>query len=106
MTIPKPFRRVTDLALELLARKAPAITLSRGEIHLAEHLRGNEPLYQAICGILRERMAGRASVPEPTDPLVAKSMIARDREIQWLLGRLETVYKSPVNSGTDSEQPE
>jgi len=80
--------------------------MSRAEVELAPHLRGNEKLMTALSNVISERIAGRAKIQEPSDPLVCKSMLARDRELQWLLGRLEFIYRSPVDiPGSDAEQP-
>ena len=80
--------------------------LSSEEMDLAAHLRGNEKLYDALTGIIRSRIAGRAAVQEPTDPLVCKSMLSRDRELQWFLSRLELCYRAPVSQpGQDGEPP-
>ena len=80
--------------------------MSRVETELAPHLRGNEKLMVALTNMISERIAGRVKIPEPTDPLVCKSMLARDRELQWLLTRLEFIYRSPVDiPGSDAEQP-
>lgn len=101
------FAKVTDYVRTLL----PAMRhgLSEAEQALATHLRGNERLYNDLTAVLRGRIEGRARVAEPSDPLVCKSMLARDREVQFLLGRLDLLYRSPVNevaSEEDGEQPE
>jgi len=80
--------------------------MSRAEVELAPHLRGNEKLLTALTNMINDRIVGRVRVPEPSDPLVCKSMLARDRELQWLLARLEFIYRSPVDTpGSDAEQP-
>jgi len=81
---------------------------TKEESDLAVHLRGNEALYESLRMFVESRIAGRAVVPEPTDPVQCKSMVARDRELQWLLGRLGVLYSSPVLTPTerDDEQPE
>lgn len=80
--------------------------MSPEEASLGIYLRGNTPLMQALCALLQARISGRAKAQEPSDPMECKSMIARDREIQWLLGRLDFIYHSPVNPpGDDAEPP-
>ena len=96
--------RVSDMVRGLIAKKRLP-TVAAEEQALAPHLRGNQALYDALVALVRTRIDARLSVAEPTDPLVAKSMIARDRELQWLLGRLESVYRSPVNPQQSDEPP-
>jgi hypothetical protein len=109
MTIPRGFtpgrRRLTDVVREMIPHLRNALTPD--ERALAIHLRGNEALYLALTTLVRSRIEGRAKLPEPTDPLAAKSMVARDRELQWVLARLEFVYRSPVSQPAedDSEPP-
>ena len=80
--------------------------MSKSEMDLAIILRGNDKLMAYLTEMINDRIAGRARVPEPSDPLVCKSMLARDRELQWLLSRLEFIYRSPVGiPGSDAEQP-
>jgi hypothetical protein len=107
VTIP-PFveqakKKVSDLVRDLgIARRTIVI---QEEQRLGPHLRGQAALYDALVALIRTRIDGRAGVPEPSDPMVAKSMIARDRELQWLLSRLESVYRSPVNQPNSDEPP-
>ncbi len=109
MSIPKGLaempQRVVDMVREMMPRWR--VRLTPEEERLAVHLRGNEALLKALKEMVAARIAGRANVPEPSDPLDCKSMLARDRELQWLLGKLEFVYRSPVNQpGRDSgERP-
>jgi len=101
------FGKVSDYVRSLFP--AMRLGLTEAEQALAVHLRGNERLYNDLTAVLRGRIEGRARVAEPTDPLVCKSMLARDREVQFLLGRLDLLYRSPVNAPTDEddgEQPE
>ena len=103
MTAPRlsaTMNRVSDMVREMvpfLRRVMPP-----EEVELAVHLRGNEKLYAALTAIIDLRIRGRAGVPEPSDPVLCKSMLARDRELQWLRDALERAYRAPVNSG---EQP-
>jgi hypothetical protein len=107
MTIPRGIhesvRKVSDLVREMFPSKRNP--LSADEQNLAIYLRGNESMYAALSNIVTSRIRGRATVPEPTDPVMCKSMIARDRELQWLLSRLDTVYRSPAAGADDGEQP-
>jgi hypothetical protein len=82
-------------------------SLTREEQSVGIHLRGNAALYEGLTDLIRSRIQGRASVPEPTDPVMCKSMVARDRELQWLLVRLEAIYHSPVvqPGHSEGEQP-
>lgn len=106
MTFPRAVastaRHVSDLVRELM----PSLRqqMSREEIALAIHLRGNEKLKNDLIGLINTRISGRVRVQEPTDPIVCKSMLARDRELQWLINRLEFIYRSPVSTpGSDAE---
>jgi hypothetical protein len=95
-------RHVSDFVRELM----PSLRqqMSREEIALAIHLRGNEKLKNDLINLINTRISGRAKVQEPSDPIVCKSMLARDRELQWLIIRLEFIYRSPVNTpGSDAE---
>lgn len=111
MTIPNMvnFARntVSDMVRSMLPKHGQPPTMSAEDQRLAIHLRGNKDLFESLRETILSRIAGRAGIPEPSDPLIAKSMIARDRELQWLLGKLESVYASPVmdTEPTDEEQP-
>lgn len=109
MTIPRGIHTATRKVSDMVRAMVPHMrqVLSKDEHQLAVYLRGNEVMFDALTGMIRTRIAGRASLPEPSDPLVCKSMLARDRELQWLLSRLEFVYKSPVSQTAeeDGEQP-
>ena len=97
-------QRVSDLVRGLaLRRRGPRMTPEEAE--LANHLRGNTALFESLTRLLQTRIAGRANVPEPSDPLEAKSMLARDREIQWVLKELEALYHAPVNPAGESGEP-
>ena len=71
--------------------------MSKEEASLAVQLRGNDALMKSLRELIELRIRQRASVAEPHDPVACKSIIARDRELQWFLGRLEFIYRSPVN---------
>jgi hypothetical protein len=100
-------RRVSDVVRDMI----PGIRqqqLTSEEASVAIYLRGNENLYNGLKGIVEARIAGRATVAEPSDPVACKSIIARDRELQWLLSRLEHIYSSPLSEAAiddDSELP-
>lgn len=96
--------KVADYVRALFPALRPGFT--EAEQALAMHLRGNERLYNDLTAVLRGRIEGRARVAEPTDPLMCKSMLARDREIQFVLGRLGLLYRSPVNELTDEDEGE
>lgn len=84
------------------------LRLTKQEAELGIHLRGNERLYTALVDLIETRIEARAALPEPSEPLVCKSMMAKDRELRWLLSRLAFVYKSPPGTPADtpSEQPD
>lgn len=110
MTIPPGLRAGAQKVSETVLNMFPKLRSSRLtslEQALVPHLRGNTPLYEALKDLIKTRIEARARVPEPSEPLVAKSMIARDRELQWLLSTLEHLYKAPVDTPAqeDSEPP-
>ncbi len=109
MTIPRGMAAATQKVSEFVREMFPRlrVQLTPEEADLGTHLRGNERLMMCLRKVIEARIAGRAKVPEPSDPVACKSILARDRELQWLLGRLEFVYHSPVNPAqADAEQPE
>lgn len=105
MTIPRGMLAATQKVSDMVRAMVPHLRgrLTPDEAALAVHLRGNERLYEDLTRIIRGRIGGRASLPEPSDPLVCKSMLARDRELQWLLSRLEFIHRSPVATPADSD---
>ncbi len=110
MTVPPGLKHVARSVSEMVRGMVPGIRyrFTKEEVSLAVHLRGNEKLHDSLQELIKSRIAGRAIVPEPSDPVQCKSMLARDRELQWLLGRLKMLYSSPVAVPTerDDEQPE
>ena len=108
MKIPK-MRETIGTVAEMVRHLMPTkrFSMSRDERALAVHLRGNQQLLNALKGLIEARIEGRVKLPEPSDPLVAKSMIARDRELPGLLARLEFIFHSPADNPVDErEQPE
>lgn len=103
MTAPTIPQRVSDFVRDLIPRMR--YRMSAEEASLAVHLRTNESLYNSLVALITTRIAGRASVSEPTDPLLCKSMLARDRELQWLLSRLEFLRHAPIDPAQSGELP-
>lgn len=82
------------------------LTLAPHEEDLGTHLRGNEPLYEAIVGMLEARIDHRASLPVPPEPIDCRASMERDHELRILLNRIEYIYHSPVVPiHDDGEQP-
>jgi len=108
VTIPRGMQGTVQKVSDLVRHMVPRLreTLSEEERAVAIHLRGNEHLYSGLKGLVQARIDGRASVAEPSDPLTCKSMLARDRELQWLLSRLAFVYRSPVVEATPENESE
>ena len=110
MTTPPGLKRVVGSVSGMVRDMIPRLRhrFTKEETDLAVHLRGNEGLHNSLRELIGSRIAGRVNVPEPSDPVQCKSMLARDRELQWLLGRLSALYSSPVSVPTerDGEQPE
>ena len=110
MTVPRGIKeatqRVSDFVRDLIPQWRKH--LSKEDARLAVYLRGNTDLWEALQALIHTRISGRASVPVPSDPIVCKAMLERDRELQWLLSRLEFVYRSAVSQPEqqdDREQP-
>ena len=104
MTTPRDMGRVSDA----LRRAIPFMRnrLTQDEQTLGVHLRGNADLHAALMRLIQTRIETRATVQEPSDPVACKSMVARDRELQWLKTRLNFIFQSPVHEpALDSEPP-
>lgn len=107
MTIPPNWKaapgRVTDMVRNLM----PFLrrNLSDHEQALLLHLRGNEPLFDALKGLIESRIGVRASASVPSDPIQCKAILERDSELRWLLARLEFIYRSPFAQPTDEGEP-
>ena len=98
-------KRVADMVREMIPRFR--YSLSPQEKELGVHLRGNEALLNSLVGMIDDRIKGREFAQLPSDPIVCMVHMARDKELRWLLSRLEYIYGSPVASeATDGEQPE
>ena len=109
MTVPRGVRKVQQRVSEMVADFIPFMRyrLTTEETDLAVHLRGNTALLESLIGVIRSKIEDRAQMPEPSDPLVAKSMMARDRELQDLVNRLKFLSRSPSETPADDmgEQP-
>ena len=108
MTIPPAFRSVIPRVADMVRGMFPAFrnSLSADEQTLAIFLRGNRELYDALVNVIKVRTEGRAKVPLPSNPMDCVVSMARDRELRWLLSRLEAIMHSPADSAQDGEQPE
>jgi len=110
-TIPPKFRmgaqRVSDMVRGMFPRMRGGI--SPVESDLRVHLRGNEKLFDSLNSLIVSRIEGRARLPLPSDPLQCYGSMARDKELRWLLSRLDEMYHAPVNEQSDEyeygEQP-
>ena len=106
MTIPPGLKnaagKVSDMVREMIPRFRHHLTDEEAALGL--HLRGNAPLLEALRGLIHARIEARAQLPAPSEPLVCKSMVDRDRELQWLISRLEYVHASPVNQPEDDRE--
>lgn len=92
---------------EFVTEMFPALRrrMSKVDESVAVHLRGNDKLYAALRDLLTTRLEARSSMGEPRDPNDCKSIVARNSEIQWLLTRLESIYRSPLNQQESGEPP-
>jgi len=109
MTTPPGFKTEPRRVMDAVRKMVPFMRqpFSPGELALGIHLRGNVALYESLTGIIKARLEGRASLPEPSDPLKCKSVLARDGELRWLLSRLELIHQSPALQPVEQpgEQP-
>lgn len=109
MTIPRGFQNVSQRVSEMVMGMVPKFrqSFSKDETELAVHIRGNESLYNSLANLIKSRIEGRAHLPLPSNPLDCHSSMARDRELQWLLSRLEFIYHSPARQEAErtGEQP-
>jgi hypothetical protein len=107
LTIPPAITQATTRVSDFLREMIPKwrTTMTPEEAALAVHLRGNDKLMASLRDLIMSRIGGRASLPEPSDLLTCKSWLARDRELQWLLGRLEALHRSPVMQPADNREP-
>ena len=107
MTIPPGVRHVADMVRQAIPFMR--LRLTRDELDLAAHTRGNTPLHESLTRFIRSRVSGRAAQPVPSNPIDCKAMMERDRECQWILARLDLLYRSPVSQSaaaqTDDEHP-
>jgi hypothetical protein len=97
--------RVTDMVREMIPRFTGA-KLTPEERRIAVYLRGNEDLFEALTDLIRLRIGRRGNLPAPSDPVECKAWLEMDRELRWLLGRLDAIHHSPVAEPVDQgEQP-
>lgn len=108
MTVPRGVqsaaRRVSDMVRDMVPHFRQRLT--RDEQRLGIYLRGNMELFEALTGLVQSRIEGRGKLPVPSNPILCKAMMERDRELQWLLSRLEFVYRSPAPQLAEEEERE
>ena len=107
MTIPPALRSVMPRVADMVRGMFPSYkpSLSPDEQTLAIFLRGNRELYDALVSVIKVRTEGRAKVPLPSNPMDCMVSMARDKELRWLLSRLEAILHSPADPAQDGEQP-
>ena len=97
-------QRVSEMVREMVPKWHYRLT--EQEAALGPHLRGNDALLEALSNLIMERILIRGKKDVPSDPVVCKESMARDREVLWILSKLDYVYNSPVSTDVDnSEQP-
>jgi hypothetical protein len=97
-------RKLSDFVRELLATKQHKPIPE--EQTVGTFLSANPAFTAALRNLIQSRISARASIPEPGEPMDCKSMIARDRELQWLLRRLEDLSLAPASApGTRAGEP-
>jgi hypothetical protein len=95
-------RKVSDLVREMVPRLRQQLTAEEAALGL--HLRGNAALLEALKALLRARIELRGTLPVPTEALTCKVMMERDRELQWIIARLEYIHASPVTQLEDDRE--
>ena len=108
MTVPPGFKAVRQSVTGMLTSFLPKFrhSLSKQESRLGVSLRGNAELFEALNELITSRIEARAHRPLPSTPQVCQVSMAMDKELQWLLSRLELVYHSPLaEAGELGEQP-
>lgn len=105
MTVPRNMPQMVSKVSEMVRGLIPTYRdrTTTDERTVGVYLRGNQDLLLGLSGIIKSRIEGRAKVPEPSDPVQCKAMLARDRELQWLLAKLEFIYTSPVAATGEQE---
>lgn len=107
MTIPPTLRRQIGRVADMVRDAIPFMrnTLSPDEQTLAIFLRGNKELHNAIVNVIKVRIAGRASASVPSNPVDCLASMSRDRELVWLLNRLDAIVHSQADSLTQDGEP-
>jgi len=108
LTVPPGFRAGVGRVADMVREAFPFFRdrLSPDEHTLAIFLRGNRELYDALVTVIKVRVEGRAKAPVPSNPIDCLASMSRDRELRWLLSRLEAIVHSPAdNLAQDGEQP-
>lgn len=99
MTVPKGFSatmgRVSDMVREAFPRMRPT-RLTEDERVVGIYLRSNDNLLEGLRNVIESRIRSRGNLPVPSDPVVCKAILERDRELQWLISRLEFIHGSPA----------
>lgn len=110
MTVPKFVQSATKKIADVLQDMVPQWRheLTPSEQRIGVYLRGNDDLLTGLREIIEERTGRRAALPVPSDPLMCKAVMERDKELRWFLSRLEFIHSSPVAQSVeedDREQP-
>ena len=99
-------RTVAEMLLDFIPRQRHRLAML--ETNLVPHLRGNQPLYEALKALIESRIEARAKMPVPSTPLECQASMVRDKELRVILQHLERVYLAPMlqPADNDGEQPE
>ena len=98
-------KRVSNYVREMMPKIRHRLTVR--EYELAIHLRGNSALLETLKNLIQERIKGREQKPVPSDPILCMATMLRDKELRWLISRLEYIHDSPVIAPIEQgEQPE
>lgn len=110
MTVPPAIRSGINSVSDLVRSMIPRLRyrLTPEEQDLALHLRSNDALCKSLYDVIDSRIAGRASMPVPSNPTDCLVSLTRDNELRWLLSRLEFLRRSPAAqpADIDGEHPE
>lgn len=107
MTVPPGVRQHVGRVADMVREAFPFLRnrLSPDEHTLAIFLRGNRELYTALVNVIKSRMEGRAKASVPSNPIDCLASMSRDRELRWLLSRLEAIMFSQADNLTQDGEP-
>jgi len=95
--------RIRDYVANIPAR-IRTWRFSKEETELLPYLRGNGALCDALVALLESRIRLRELSPLPNDPVDCKASMAADRELRWLIMKLDALEHAPMDVNVTDEQ--